>query len=443
MFQQFLKTIFVLLLIISSSFHAAAYENQFADGTKSAKLRWRNAVIPISVSKSLLDENLHIKSDGDVLKAIKKSFAAWEAIANVKFEISFSDKLSISPPGKSGDKTSLISIAQTPENLLLFGKDSEEVSARTRVFFSRKGTITEADIILNPYQQFSTDGSIGTYDLQAVLTHEIGHLLGLDHSTVIGATMQENQGKNGIYALPNFGARSLSPDDMVGIRGIYGANNETNDCCGIISGAISAKNNFSGDNFQIWLEEINSGRTITSVAADADGKFIVEGLDEGEYRIFSRGNGNSPINKKISAAENLGIVKVSSGKTTEFNGKFTGKKRSFNVDLIGFNGQLSNLSVPVNPGKSFTIYLGGKNIDWNEAIIGIDSPFIKVIPNSVVKHDYGAELSVVSLEIVLDSQVLPGEYSIFAEFGDGTREYLIGGISVETFENPWNNYSKF
>ena len=441
MFQQFLKICFVLLVIISSSFYAAAYENQFADSGKSAKLRWRNAPIPISVSKSFLNDNPNIKPESEVLDAINKSFAVWEKAANVKFEISFTDKLSISSSGKSGDKTNLISIAQTPENLLLFAKDSQEVSARTRVFFNRRGIISEADIILNPYQQFSTDGSIGTYDLQAVLTHEIGHLLGLDHSNVIGATMQENQGKNGIYALPNFTARSLSPDDFAGIRGIYGANAETDDCCGSVSGSISAKNNFLNGNLQIWLEEISSGRTITSVAADSDGKFVIEGLNEGEYRIFSKGN--SPINNKTSAAENLGIVKISNGKITEFSGKITGRKQNFNIDLIGFNGQLSNLSVPVNPGKSFTIYLGGKNIDWDKLTVGIDSPFIKVVPGSLVRHDYGSEISVVSLEILLDAKTAPGEYSIFAESGDKTRTYLIGGISVEEFENPWNNYSKF
>lgn len=443
MLLKFFKTIFVLSIIISASLHAAAYETQFADGAKSAKLRWRNAVIPISVSKSFLEENPNIKSEDDVLDAIKNSFAAWENAANVKFEISVSDKLSISPPGKSGDKTSLISIAQTPENLLLFGKDSETISARTRVFFSRRGTITEADIILNPYQQFSTDGSIGTYDLQAVLTHEIGHLLGLDHSNIIGATMQENQGKNGIYSLPNFGARSLSLDDIVGIRSIYGAMDETKNCCGIISGSVLSKNNLPAGELQVWLEEINSGRTVTSVITDANGKFIVEGLDEGEYRVFSKRNGNSLLNKKISSAEILGNVTISSGKTTEFTGRFADKKQNFKIDLIGFNGQLSNLSVPLNRGKSFTIYLGGKNIEWDELTLGIDSPFIKIVPDSVVKHDYGSEISVVSVEILLNSRVAPGEYSIFAESGDGTRNYLVGGISVEEFENPWSNYLKF
>jgi hypothetical protein len=48
------------------------------------------------------------------------------------------------------------------------------------------------------------------------LTHEVGHFLGLDHSTFENATMQAN------YDLSNLGARTLSSDDVAGICSIYG-----------------------------------------------------------------------------------------------------------------------------------------------------------------------------------------------------------------------------
>ena len=436
MLQYFFKFLFALTAAIFLFQSASAYEIQYADNTKSAKLHWQNGVIPISVSKSFIGDNQNIKSDAEILEVIKRSFAVWENAANVKFEFIVSDKLSISPPGKSGDKTSLLSIAQTPENLLLFSKNSEETAALTRVFFNRKGTITEADIILNPYQQFSTDGSIGTYDLQAVLTHEIGHLLGLDHSSVIGAAMQENQGKNGIYNLPNYGARLLSQDDIAGVRGIYGVKEKVKNCCGIVSGSVAFENNSTDDKLQIWLEDSDSGRIAASVFLSSNGKFTLEGLEEGNYRVYAQ-------QKETSNAENLGSVKVSNGKISDFSGKFAGGNADFNVNLIGFNGQLSNLAVPVNAGKSYTIYLSGKNIDNGKLKFGVDSPFIKVAPNSLIKHNYGKEISVVSFEILLDSKVLPGEYSIFAESEDGKRIYLTGGISVEEFENPWSNFFRF
>ncbi|MEM6672826.1 MAG: matrixin family metalloprotease [Planctomycetota bacterium] len=54
-------------------------------------------------------------------------------------------------------------------------------------------------------------------DIQGVMTHEFGHALGLDHSLVPGATMQEQQVNAGIEF------RSIEDDDRAGVNFIYGA----------------------------------------------------------------------------------------------------------------------------------------------------------------------------------------------------------------------------
>jgi hypothetical protein len=57
---------------------------------------------------------------------------------------------------------------------------------------------------------------IGKYDLQSTMLHELGHVLGLDHSNVSGAIM-----------LPQIGSgqqrRELSADDIAGIQALYPA----------------------------------------------------------------------------------------------------------------------------------------------------------------------------------------------------------------------------
>jgi predicted Zn-dependent protease len=53
-----------------------------------------------------------------------------------------------------------------------------------------------------------------TYDLQTVALHEVGHTLGLDHSTLTSAVMWPAY--NGVK-------RSLTADDIAGIQAIYGA----------------------------------------------------------------------------------------------------------------------------------------------------------------------------------------------------------------------------
>jgi hypothetical protein len=281
------KYLSVLTALLIFSIAAIADAPQFAEAAKAPELRWRKVTIPISFSNSLLKPHPAIRPDSDIQGSIRRSLDAWEAAANIEFQVNWTDKLSISPAGNAGDGTSLVTIAQTSENLLVFGGDSDEISARTRVFFNRRSEISEADIVLNPYQQFSTDGSIGTFDFESTLTHEIGHLLGLEHSTVVGATMNEHQGKNGTFNLSNFSPRTLSEDDISQIRAIYGAKDDA-DCCGALDGKITFSGSKTHKAFNVWLEDAETGRVIAGTKINSDGSFSLKGLEAGKYRIYTQ-----------------------------------------------------------------------------------------------------------------------------------------------------------
>lgn len=417
---------------------ATAYTTQFADDGETMRLHWKNGIIPIALSSSLTRQNLNIRADSDVLGAVQRSLETWEKAANIKFEMNTADKQSVSPSGKFGDGVSLLTIAQTSENLILFGSDTEAVSARTRIFYNGRGLITEADIVLNPYQQFSTDGSIGTFDLEATLTHEIGHLLGLEHSTIIGATMHAHQGKNGVYNLPGYSSRTLAEDDISGIRALYGAKNTDEECCGSINGKLSLANGKGAKNFQVWAEEIETGRVAAGVITSSEGNFRIEGLSNGEYRLYAQDFG-----ERKNAAEELGKVDVSKGKITNFANRLKNNAKSFDIQYIGFNGQISELAVPVNGGKSYLIYVGGKNLDAETIKIGFNSPYFSVTPNSITKQDYGSDISVVSFEIKISRRTPAGEYSFFVQNKKEETGFIIGGLTVENFVNPWNSYLLF
>lgn len=81
------------------------------------------------------------------------------------------------------------------------------------------GEIYDADVEVNTDQAtFTTTPMPPTdaADLEAVLTHEIGHFLGLSHSEVNAATMRAIG-----YQLGTIGLRTLAPDDVQGVCEIY------------------------------------------------------------------------------------------------------------------------------------------------------------------------------------------------------------------------------
>jgi hypothetical protein len=433
-----LKIFLAWLLLIGFAVPSPAYSTQFADSSETLRLHWAAKLIPIAFSNSLLKPNPYIKPDSDIQGAIERSLEAWEKAAAIKFQISWTDKQTISSIGKSGDGVSLVTIAQTPENLLMFGEDANTVSARTRIFFNRKGYINEADIVLNPYEQFSTDGSLGTFDFEATLTHEIGHLLGLDHSSVTGATMNEHQGKNGVYNLPAFSSRTLAEDDLAGIRAIYGASFAEDDCCGTLAGKLSQAGGKGAKNFQVWAEEAESGRLAAGVLTNADGVYRVEGLQSGQYRVYTQDFGGE-IGKSFSVEE-LGAVNIVKGKNQTLSKKLKSSTKDFDVRYVGFNAQVSELAVPVNGGKSYLIYVGGKNLDSNKVSIGFNSPYISVTPKSLTDHKYGGDISVISFEVNVAAETPLGEYSFFIKSEGEAAEFAVGSLTVETFVNSWNSH---
>lgn len=424
------------MLLMCLTFSASAFALSYTVDAPTPGLRWRKHVINIAVSASLTSPSTNVKSDSDVAGAINRALATWEKAANIDFRQTPSTDTDVSPQGNAGDAVSLITIAQTPQNLLLFSKDAESASARTRVFFNRGGFITEADIVLNPYQQFSTDGSLGTFDLESTLTHEIGHLLGLDHSSVLGATMNENYGKNGVYNLHNVSSRTLSADDIASVRALYGAPIDDESCCGRITGKLTLASGKAAKDLRVWAEDTDSGRVMAEVKTGADGSFRFESVPAGEYRVFSQNEGKL---KALSAAEEIGTVSIEKAGSKTLTKKISGTQVSIGARYLGFNGQLAELAVPLNAGRSYTLFVGGRDLDPAKVKLGSSSPFLSVSPESVTAHDYGDDITVLSFELRLAADTPLGEYSLFVESGRGARRFIVGGLTVEEYLNPWSS----
>jgi len=441
--------LFLSATVFLSAVHVRSYTHQFTDATNSVQVRWQTNRITVALSSSLSAPQSNIKAGSDVTGAARRALGRWERVANIRFIVTTSELQSVSAPGTRGDGVSLITVAHTSENTAPFSGTGVEMSGRTRIFSTVSGTITEADIVLNPTQSFSSDGTIGTYDLEATFTHEIGHLLGLEHSAVLGATMQPRQGKNGIYDLSSSSSRSLSDDDRAGVSAIYGARLGTGRR-GAVAGTINFSSGAPVYGANVWAEEAATGRVSASNITLANGSYQIEGLLPGSYRIFAQSLGGIISASEIASqrgayaglainpqlifrTEEVGRVDVAAGSTTALNAQLSGSAASLNPSFIGINGQLSTIAVPLAPAHLYKIFIAGEGISANQFAKGgitSTSPFIVVDPASVADVDFGNGLSVVSFDVTVGPEAREGDYSLRLQSLTGEVAYVVGGLTI-------------
>jgi hypothetical protein len=417
------------------------------------KIRWPKKTIEVALSTSLLSPGANIKPDSDVVGAARRALARWSSLSNINFVVTWSSSTSVSP-AEAGDGISLLTIATTPENEAF---NSEATTGRTRVFFDPDtGNIAEADISINPRPraedgtelQFSTDGTPGTYDLEATFTHEIGHLLGLDHSSVLSSTMQGRQAYNGTFGLPALTERTLSEDDRQKIRSLYGPKLRLGRIEGRLvdnrtPGALTPLNGVT-----VWAENVANGRLIASDVTAEDGTYHLEGLAPGQYRVVVASGAD--VAQKFRSFELSNQVAVKADVSTPLNSSLVPPQASsLNPKVIGLNAELSTVALPLAPGKRVKIYLGGEGVDQVPGTsIAVNSPFFTVDPGTLTREQIAAPFPVVSIELQVAPNAPFGDYTLRLQSNSGETAYVPGAITIDpgvgsTFSNPVDDFRFF
>jgi hypothetical protein len=209
--------------------------------------------------------------------------------------------------------------------------------AITPIWFLSSGRISDADILFNGLGfSFTTSAEAGRFDVADVGAHELGHLLGLNHSGWAGATMYP-------YVDPTIiEHRSLSADELAGLRDAYPIGS-----FGRITGTILRSDASPVSGAHVVAREA-TGRTAASSLSESVGDFTIVGLDAGVYGVYAR-----PFDEPV-AASHLG-----SGYTIDTD--FAPASYAATATITGANSVgLGDLVVPgdasLNLGRSSDLY---------------------------------------------------------------------------------------
>jgi len=189
---------FATLVIVASALPTYAYT------LLSPKRRWKSTPVQVLVNNS---GNSSITDSDRGVTAVVGAIRAWGIIS-------------------SGSTGSAAVRGQAPAIIMLNSNGrvctGSCLAATLTGYYHQEGSayyIDDADIYTNQKYNYTSsreaDGCSGEYDIDGIMTHEVGHVIGLGHSSVAGATMYPS------VAACDFGPRSLSSDDTAGKNALY------------------------------------------------------------------------------------------------------------------------------------------------------------------------------------------------------------------------------
>ncbi|MCJ8346909.1 hypothetical protein MJH12_15310, partial [bacterium] len=163
--------------------------------------------------------------------------------------------------------------------------------------------IVDADIILNKRNfQFLEGGNGAVSDLaqnqvllRSVLTHELGHLLGFDHSPIAEQTLGGAViGKTAMFPKYHDAQAEIKEDEKSILAFSYPS--IINPYTGILSGRMMSGlvngDSISGAHIVAWDQSqniaVSSISGFTSTGVNFDGRFQIQGLKSGSYKVFAQ-----------------------------------------------------------------------------------------------------------------------------------------------------------
>ena len=246
-----------LAILISLPAGAATRMTYDINGQPTA-IEWAPTAFPLRYD---IDRRLH-DLDASLPAAIERAFGSWSSIpeTSVRFQGGVVEKL----VRQRDDGRIAVSVAES-----LFR--DQGALALTTYTFDATGRFTDADILIDPALLK------GSYNVDTALRHEVGHVLGLDHSAVLSAAMYP-------YVTSADVPAAFDSDDRIAIATAYPKVDPT------LSGA-TLQGRVIGDHGGIFAAQVvavnETGAPVATALTASTGDFTLSGIPAGRYRLYA------------------------------------------------------------------------------------------------------------------------------------------------------------
>jgi uncharacterized protein (TIGR03437 family) len=394
-----MKRIIVLSMLASAAF---AYVPRDATGGNLHRIDF--ASVQFLVNQNIApglnnaDGTVWITADSDPLKAIAAALGTWNGVATSAARFAaFGTTTALN----ANDGQNVIVFSDTPAVRSLVGG----ALAVTAIYSTGADeTITDTDILFSPTQVFSTSFADNTADIQSVVTHELGHSLGANHTNVIGATMfQATLEDDNHWA-------SLSSDDIAFVSALYPAAGGNGNAT--VSGTATQSGGSPVHGGLVTLVD-PAGATVSGFTSVNDGTFkfqappgnyfvYVEPLggyvqpqnlyldtsifsyvdvDTNFESTFLGGNGNPSV-LTLKAGDNVSLTLQVSPGTAPFQSPYLG---------LATQGSLYQGPVSISSGQTLDLQFAGPGIDpLTEQNFQIWGGGITIRPGTLIKDAFTA-----------------------------------------------------
>jgi len=353
-------------------------------------------------------------SDGSHETALRNAIEEWNGVSGTSLNLNENQSAAAQARTDWGsDSIHLLYFDESNESGYFPGGSS--TVAITPVWFYSNGRIADADVLFNGSGfQFTTSQQAGRFDVQDVAVHEIGHLIGLDHTGWAGGSMFPYVDDTVILH------RSISEDERHGLRTAYPS--------GSLGSATGTVRRGSDDSpvagAHVVLRDAG-GRTAAGGLTNTSGGFDLRGLSAGTYDLYV-----TPLDYPVSAA-NLG-----SGWTiqTDFESTLHGAvvvgagatavgdvHVGANVAIsLGRSADRYPLRAP--SGETTNLVVRGSGLNVGSSLSASD-PAVTVVPTGWLG-------SQVSFQVTVPGGATPGHVDLVVTNGGGDTSILPAALEI-------------